>query len=108
MNRWLAEESKWARERAIKTRTQIDEMSDPAWRTRRLAMIRREETHLAAAVERHFELVSERALLEDPTALSDTLRRMGVEADQWERIAAEQSARLERTEDEQESLIPSG
>ena len=106
MNRWLVDECKHAREKAIKTRTTIAELSDPEWRSRRLHHIAAEESRLLMAVSRYYDMATERALLEDPAALSDHLARITREAETWENLASEQSARLEQTESEQEALIP--
>jgi hypothetical protein len=106
VNRWLAEESKWAREQAVKTRTRIDQLRDPEWRSKRCAMIRREMDAILAAVEKRFELAAERHILEDPDELAAHIGRLRREAESWETLAREQSARLEQTESEQDALIP--
>src|SRR5690348_11456173 len=100
MNRWLAEESKWARKQAIATRTKIDELLDPEWRSRRVRAIAASEQRLLQMIEEHVALTSEALILQDPSALAAHVERLRREAEQWDTLAAEQSARLEHTDDE--------
>lgn len=106
MNRWLAEECKWAREKAIECRRKAEELSDAEWRGRRIRRIEASSGDLINAVNLHLRLLNERRELEDADELADQIRRYEADAERWETIAAEQSARLEQTESEQEALLP--
>lgn len=100
MNRWLADECKWAREQALKCRNEAADLASPGWREQRLRRIAADKGALYAAIDRHLRLVSEESLLTDDEALAERIERLTRDAEHWEQIATEQSARLEHTESE--------
>lgn len=99
MNRWLAEESKWAREQALKAERRAENLSDPEWVRRRVAKIEGNRMALQEAVARWLDLTDERTTLLDDEERQREVDRAVRNAEHWNQLAAEQSARLAATED---------
>jgi hypothetical protein len=106
MNPWLVAESKWAREKALECRNRARQLGDPAWRRRRLTVIHDSERDLKELVRRHLKLISERYEIEDDEVRSELIARLERDAEHWDQIAVEQSARLEHNESYQGALVP--
>jgi hypothetical protein len=106
MNPWLVAESKWAREKALECRNRAENLADPKWVKRRLKQIARDEADVLAVVRQWMRLVSERSMLRDNEERASEITRAERDAEHWEQIAAEQSARLEHNESYQGALVP--
>jgi hypothetical protein len=61
---------------------------------------------LANLIARQLKLVTERHELENDEERADLIARLERDAEHWEQIAAEQSARLEQNESYQGALVP--
>lgn len=108
MNRWLAEESKWCREQALKATRRAEELADPAWVSRRGREIARDQAALHELIDKHMALLGEAAMLADPDATAREIERARRDAEHWQALAEEQSARLAATEDQTEPLFEGG